>query len=94
MRRISTVRKDLYMPTVDFYTYYNQWIAPNTTMSFYYWWNDGAPDQYIDVCLMPFPQGSLPVVGRETHPYAVTYTVQNVQNYWVEFDANFIRVRH
>jgi hypothetical protein len=82
------------MASLDFYTYYNQWIGPNQSVDFYYWWNDGAADQYIDVCLMPFPQGSLPVTHRETHPYAVTYGVHNPQNYWVQFDANFIRVRH
>ncbi len=81
------------MANVDFYTYAPAWIAPNTSATYYYWWTDGAPNQYIDVCLMPFPEGSLPVTGRETHPYAVSYSVSNPQNYWVQFDANLIRVR-
>jgi hypothetical protein len=82
--------------SADFYTFYNQWIAPNTTVNFYYWWNNNKPDEYVDVMIFPISPGSLPVVGRETHNsnpgVAVTITIQNVQNYWMEFDANLIRI--
>lgn len=80
----------------DFYTATNQWIAPNATVDFHYWWNNNRPNEYMDVTIMPVATASLPEVGRETHNsnggVALTLSIKNAENYWVQFDANYIRI--
>ncbi len=85
----------------DFFVAYNQWIAPPSptapTTTFTYWWSNGRPNEYMDVMIMPgAPSVHLQEVGRETYNagdhFVLALTIANEQNYWVQFDANYIRI--
>ncbi len=84
----------------DFFAF-PQWIAPPSpqypTTTFTFWWSNGKPNEYFDVLIMPFsPETSLQEVGRETYNhegnFVLALTIANAQNYWVQFDSNYIRI--